>query len=112
MKIMKFGGTSVGTPGRMRSIIPLINSGEKVIVVLSALSGTTNSLVEITDLLYAGKQDEAGRKTESLRSKYHDVISELYSTDEYRHSVKNLIDSHFDLIGKFPAGFQDRMKNR
>ena len=100
---MKFGGTSVGTPGRMRSIIPLINGEEKVIVVLSALSGTTNSLVEISDLLYAGKQEEAAGKTETLRSKYHAVISELYSTDEYKLSVKRLIDSHFDLIGKFPA---------
>ena len=103
MKIMKFGGTSVGTPGRMRSIIPLINGEEKVIVVLSALSGTTNSLVEISDLLYAGKQEEATGKTETLRSKYHAVISELYSTDEYKLSVKRLIDSHFDLIEKFPA---------
>ena len=47
MKIMKFGGTSVGNPVRMKSIIPLITGEESVVVVLSALSGTTNNLVEI-----------------------------------------------------------------
>ena len=50
MKIMKFGGTSVGNPDRMKALIPLINDDEKKIVVLSAMAGTTNSLVEITDL--------------------------------------------------------------
>ena len=55
MKIMKFGGTSVGSPDRMRALIPLINDEGRKIVVLSAMSGTTNSLVEITDLLYADK---------------------------------------------------------
>ena len=67
MKIMKFGGTSVGDPNRMKALIPLINDDEKKIVVLSAMSGTTNSLVEISDLLYAGQVDEASGKTELLR---------------------------------------------
>ena len=56
---MKFGGTSVGNPDRMKALIPLINDGERKIVVLSAMAGTTNSLVEITDLLYADKINEA-----------------------------------------------------
>ena len=68
MKIMKFGGTSVGTPDRMKSIIPLITGDEKVVVVLSALSGTTNSLLEISELIYAGKTAEAVDKNEILRS--------------------------------------------
>jgi aspartate kinase len=50
MKIMKFGGTSVGNPDRMKALIPLINDDERKIVVLSAMAGTTNSLVEITEL--------------------------------------------------------------
>ena len=53
MKIMKFGGTSVGNPDRMKALIPLINVDERKIVVLSAMAGTTNSLEEITNLLYA-----------------------------------------------------------
>ncbi len=59
MKIMKFGGTSVGSPDRMKALIPLISDSERKIVVLSAMSGTTNSLVEITNLLYADKINEA-----------------------------------------------------
>jgi len=101
MKIMKFGGTSVGSPDRMRSIIPLITSEENVIVVLSALSGTTNSLVEISELLYAGKTEEATQKNEALRFKYHQVVDELYSTDYYKKEGHELINSHFDYIGEF-----------
>jgi aspartate kinase len=99
MKIMKFGGTSVGNPDRMRSIIPLITSEEKVIVVLSALTGTTNNLVEISELLYAGKTEEALQKNEALRSKYFRVVEDLYSTDLFKNQGYELINSHFDYIG-------------
>jgi len=101
MKIMKFGGTSVGSPDRMRSIIPLINGDEKVIVVLSALSGTTNSLIEITELLNAGKTGEASSKNEALRAKYYKVVEDLYSTPEFIKNGHELIGSHFDYIGEF-----------
>jgi len=98
MKIMKFGGTSVGNPDRMRSIIPLINGEEKVIVVLSALSGTTNSLVEISDLLNAGNTGEASMKNEALREKYYNVVEDLYPTPEFKKKGHELINSHFDYI--------------
>lgn len=98
MKIMKFGGTSVGSPERMNALIPLINDGEEKIVVLSAMSGTTNSLVEITCLLYADKVNEASEKIEELRAKYHKVVDDLYKTDEIRKSGHELINSHFDHI--------------
>jgi aspartate kinase len=70
-------------------------------VVLSAMSGTTNSLVEIADLLYAEKADEASQKNEQLRAKYHKVVDELYSTDKYKKSGHELIDSHFEYIRNF-----------
>jgi aspartate kinase len=101
MKIMKFGGTSVGNPSRMKALIPLISDGERKIVVLSAMAGTTNSLVEITDLLFADKIDEASSKNDELRSKYHEVVDELYATDEFRKSGHELIDSHFEYIRNF-----------
>jgi aspartate kinase len=101
MKIMKFGGTSVGNTDRMRSIIPLITGEEKVIVVLSALSGTTNSLVEISDLLYAGKTEEAALLNEALRSKYYQIVEDLYLIDNFRKEGHELINSHFDYIGDF-----------
>ena len=85
----------------MRALIPLISDDEKKIVVLSAMSGTTNSLVEIADLLYADKVDEASMKNESLREKYHKVVDELYATDKYKKSGHELIDSHFEYIRNF-----------
>jgi aspartate kinase len=98
MKIMKFGGTSVGNPDRMKALISLINDGDRKIVVLSAMSGTTNSLVEITALLYDGKVNEASLKNEELRSKYGKVVNELYSSESFKKSGHELINSHFDLI--------------
>ena len=101
MKIMKFGGTSVGNPDRMKSIIPLITGEDKVIVVLSALAGTTNNLVEISELLYEGKTEEAIQKNEALRLKYIKVVEELYSTDYYRVKGFEILNSHFDYINNF-----------
>ena len=100
---MKFGGTSVGSPERMRALIPLITGNESKIVVLSAMSGTTNSLVEISDLLYAEKPEEATAKNEALRSKYHKVVDDLYATESYRKRGHELIDSHFDYIKDFTS---------
>lgn len=101
MKIMKFGGTSVGNPDRMRALIPLINDNERKIVVLSAMSGTTNSLVEITDLLYAGNVNEASARNDTLKSKYEKVVEELYSTEAFKKAGHELIDSHFEQIRSF-----------
>lgn len=101
MKIMKFGGTSVGNPDRLKALIPLINDGEEKIVVLSAMAGTTNSLVEISDLLHADKINEASIKIDELKSKYIKVVEELFSTEKYKESGQELIDSHFEYIRNF-----------
>jgi aspartate kinase len=100
-KIMKFGGTSVGNPDRMRALIPLITGNEKKVVVLSAMAGTTNNLVEITDLLYDGNVNEASVKIEALREKYQQVVQKLFSTAAFKKSGRELIDSHFDYINNF-----------
>ncbi len=109
---MKFGGTSVGTPERMKALIPLIGDDDRKIVVLSALSGTTNSLVEITELLYADKIEEASVKNEELRSKYHGVVDDLYATDEFRKSGHELIDSHFEYIRNFTLRVFTRLQEK
>jgi aspartate kinase len=101
MKIMKFGGTSVGNPDRMKALIPLINDGDQKIVVLSAMAGTTNSLVEIADLLYADNINEASAKNNELRAKYHQVVEELFAAAEFQKSGHELIDSHFEYIRNF-----------
>jgi aspartate kinase len=112
MKIMKFGGTSVGNPERMRALIPLINDGDRKIVVLSAMAGTTNSLVEITCLLYADRIDEASRKNEELREKYHKVAKELYETEKIRKAGHELIDSHFEYIRNFTLRIFTRLQEK
>jgi aspartate kinase len=101
MKIMKFGGTSVGSPDRMKALIPLINDNDRKIVVLSAMSGTTNSLVEIANLLYADNINDASAKNEELRTKYHNVVDELLSDEIYKKEGHELIDSHFEYIRNF-----------
>jgi len=98
---MKFGGTSVGTPERMKALIPLITDNEQKIVVLSAMAGTTNSLVEIAELLYADNINEASQKNNNLREKYHKVVEEMYETESYRKEGHELIDSHFEYIRNF-----------
>lgn len=91
----------MGSPERMKALIPLITDNEKKIVVLSAMSGTTNALVEITDLLYADNTNEASLKIETLREKYHKVVDDLYESEEYRISGHELVNSHFDYINNF-----------
>ena len=91
----------MGNPSRMKSIIPLIACEDRVIVVLSALAGTTNSLVEISELIYEGRTEEAIQKNDTLRSKYIKVVEELYSTDYYREKGKEILNFHFDYINNF-----------
>ncbi len=101
MKIMKFGGTSVGNPERMKALIPLIKDDEQKIVVLSAMAGTTNSLAEIAELLYADNINEASVRNNNLRSEYHQVVEELFDTESFKKSGHELIDSHFEYIRNF-----------
>jgi aspartate kinase len=101
MKILKFGGTSVGNPERMRALIPLIESDERKIVVLSAMAGTTNNLVEITGLLYSENNNEASAKIEELRSRYHSVVQDLYTFEGTRQIGHEMMNSHFDYIMNF-----------
>ena len=100
MKVLKFGGTSVGSAQRMKDVAKLI-TGERNIVVLSAMSGTTNSLVEISDYLYKKNPDGANEVINKLAQKYESHIEELYSTDEYKQKAKELIKHHFDYIRTF-----------
>ena len=79
MKVMKFGGTSVGSPQRMQDVSQLITkSGEPTFVVLSAMSGTTNSLIEVCDYLYKKNSDGANEVINTLEKKYMKHVDELY----------------------------------
>ena len=97
MKVLKFGGTSVGSAQRMKDVAKLI-TGDRKIVVLSAMSGTTNSLVEISDYLYKKNPDGANEIINKLAMKYMGHVEELYSTEEYKQKAKELIKSHFEYM--------------
>ena len=101
MKVMKFGGTSVGSPQRMKGVVALIADGEQNLVVLSAMSGTTNSLLEIADYLYKQNQEGANACINKLESKYKAHIEELYDSEEYEQKTWKLIHEVFDYIRSF-----------
>ena len=101
MKVMKFGGTSVGSAQRMKSVASLINDGENKIVVLSAMSGTTNSLVEICGYLANNNPDSANEVINKLEGLYRKHISELYSTEEYKQQTAILVKEVFDYLRSF-----------
>ena len=100
MKVLKFGGTSVGSAQRMKDVAKLI-VGEKNLIVLSAMSGTTNSLVEISDYLYKKNPDGANEIINKLSQKYFGHIDELYATKEYKEKARELVTFHFDHIRSF-----------
>ncbi len=101
MKVLKFGGTSVGSAARIKEVAKLICDGKKNIVVLSAMSGTTNSLVEISDYLYKKNSDGANEVINQLGQKYYATIEELYSTESYKQQATELVNSVFDYIRSF-----------
>lgn len=99
MKIMKFGGTSVGKPERMHHIAGLVTKqDEPTIVVLSALSGTTNALVEIGDNITKGDRVSAKQSIDKLEAHYQDFISQLLSKPETTQKAKAMIAEHFEFL--------------
>lgn len=98
MKILKFGGTSVGSPERMTKLLDIINPAEEQIVVLSAVSGTTNSLVEISGKLL--KEDKQGALTliNALNEKYNDFVAELLPEGEFREQGQEVVNYHFQFL--------------
>lgn len=105
MLVMKFGGTSVGKPERMKKIADLVLStpGQKV-VVLSALSGTTNALVAMGDHLLAGKPDLAEKEIATLEKHYESFIKELYSSDAFLAIGQETVSRFFIFIRLLAAG--------
>lgn len=98
MKVLKFGGTSVGTAQRIKDVAKLVAERGKNIVVLSAMSGTTNSLIEISDYLYKRNIEGAKEIINNLENKYRSVIEELYSTEEFKLLAQNDIRDNFNYI--------------
>ena len=102
MKVMKFGGTSVGSPERIKNVAQLVTeSGEPTFVVLSAMSGTTNTLVDVSDYLYKKNPEGANEIINTLEKKYMQHVEELYSTDEYKQKTRDFLAQEFDYLRSF-----------
>ncbi len=104
MQVWKFGGTSVGKPERMKSIRSLIaEDGQPKIVVLSALSGSTNTLLSISESLNAGNPSEAKAKASELRAHYDQFLTELYSTPAGLGQGQAIVAKEFAFIDSLIA---------
>lgn len=99
MKVMKFGGTSVGKPERMHHIVSLVSKEkEPVIVVLSALAGTTNVLVEIGEHISKGDRQEAKQTIDKLEKHYQSFIKDLVKKKDAVAKAKEIIAEHFEFL--------------
>jgi len=104
MKVLKFGGTSVGSPENMRAVMDLVTDGEQKIVVLSAMSGTTNSLVEISNYLKKKNKDTARIFIGNLEENYKKVVAELFTSEENKKKGLKIIKDVFQTIKSFTSG--------
>ena len=98
MKVLKFGGTSVGSIKNIIRVKELISDNDKKIVVLSAMSGTTNVLVELSEFIKKGDSESAINSIETLYNKYNEVVDELLETSSIKQEVSNYIDQIFDFL--------------
>ena len=102
MKVMKFGGTSVGSPERMKNVSQLVTKdNEPGFVVLSAMSGTTNSLIEISNYLYRKNPEGANDVINRLEEKYKQHINELYTTEEYKQKTLDFLNTELEYLRSF-----------
>lgn len=104
MKVLKFGGTSVGSPENMRAVMKIITDGEQKIVVLSAMSGTTNALVEISGFLKKKNRETAGMLINKLESGYKEVVKSLFKGEENKKKGQKIVKSSFSTIKSFTSG--------
>lgn len=101
MQVLKFGGTSVGSAERMKALVSLVVNANPKIVVLSAMSGTTNALVEIANALYEKNNAKAVELINKLEEKYKAEVSKLYAKESSLNKGTQLIKYHFDYIRSF-----------
>ena len=101
MNVLKFGGTSVGSSKRIKNVAELVSDGERKIVVLSAMSGTTNSLEEITRFLYKKDNEGANLVVDELEKRYLDTVDGLFSSEEFKDKGKDIVASYIEHIRSF-----------
>ena len=112
MKVLKFGGTSLGTPERLKSIVSIVTNEPKAIVVLSAVAGTTNSLVEIASALHKDDKELAVSLIRKLHEFYIDYVNNLFTNSIKKEEGHKLIRSHIDHILSFTEDLFRPMKKK
>ncbi len=100
MRVLKFGGTSVGSVQNMNNVKSIINDGDKKIVVLSAMSGTTNALVNIASKISEGNKNEASTEINNLYNKYVDVVNELIIDNNLKEVVSEYVSERFEFLNE------------
>lgn len=101
MKILKFGGSSIGSVAKMNEVVALLNDGKKKMAVFSAFSGITRTLSEISDYLYKKNPDGANEIINHLEQRYRDMQDDLFANSSYKQEVDDLIASSFEYIRSF-----------
>ncbi|MCB0687915.1 MAG: aspartate kinase [Saprospiraceae bacterium] len=102
MQVLKFGGTSVGSAARMKGVFQIVTADpHQKIVVLSAVSGTTNGLLAYAQLLADDKSEEAITHISALENQYHELVNELYSDSDILNKAHKFIDEKFDFLREF-----------
>ena len=111
MKVLKFGGTSVGSPQRMMQVADIIAGVQgKKIVVLSAVSGTTNTLVSISDYCQNDQKGEAIKVADELNEQYHQFVKDLFTDEEFVSRNIAFVDQKFaDIKGLIQEEFKDQV---
>lgn len=101
MKILKFGGTSVGSPERIKALMDIIDPAQRQVVVLSAVSGTTNQLVAIAQALYGKDKQLATDLIDRLHAAYRVFVQELFKDAKIAEQASALVQEHFKAITAF-----------
>ncbi len=104
MKVLKFGGTSVGSVETMYAVMKLVTDGENKLIVLSAMAGTTNALVEIADYLYKKNKDAARIHTNKLEKHYEIVVKSLFKNEDSKNEGLKIVRNAFDKVKSFTSG--------
>jgi len=112
MKVLKFGGTSVGSAERMESVAKLVNHPGHKIVVLSAMSGTTDQLVKIAEAFLEQLPEKAFPLIKELETKYKATIDKLFKSKEYKKKGEEVLAEHFELLRSFKPNVFTRKEER
>ncbi len=101
MYVLKFGGTSVGDANRIKEVAKLIHNGNQNLVVLSAMSGSTNALEEIAGYLYKKNHEGANDKINQLQKHFLATVEELFASEAYKEKGRELVESHMKHLHGF-----------